>query len=372
MDDIKIVDKPAKISFFTFLGDRQGCGHIRVMLPYLLMNSLRLDGLDFQSDFAMTFIADPKFYTHYTTVSFQRASTEKHLHLIRYYKNSIRKAIKVPVLLEIDDLLWDIPEWNYASSAYNPQTDSIKTIISEVDGVTVSTPFLKEKYSNFSKRIAVIPNHLSKFIWGDINPKHENNPNIIKPRILYAGSENHFINKKSPEYKKGIKGGDFGSILIDYIRKTTDKYQWVFSGAYPLELEDLIDEGKIERHPWKHILQYPHHIKSLDVDIWLAPLYNCDFNKAKSNIKALEATATGCPCIFSNIEPYKKFMFTSDTEYDIINNIEKLAKDVDLRKKVFDHDYNVVKEQLFWEENNNIIKYVNAHLMMFKRMIEEK
>jgi hypothetical protein len=32
------------------------------------------------------------------------------------------------------------------------------------------------------------------------------------------------------------KGGDFGNKLLNFIRKTTDKYDWIFMGAIPEEL----------------------------------------------------------------------------------------------------------------------------------------
>ena len=370
MDELKFIEPPAKVGFYTYVGDRQSCGNIRVVIPSILMNSLRVEGYNFESDYSATFIADPKFYRSYTSVSFQRAATKKHLELIKYYKSNIRKIIKVPVVFEIDDLLYDIPQYNYASTYYQNVSESTKEIMRIVDGITVSTETLKRIYSEFNERIVIIPNHLPKFLWGDIIPKHENNPREKRPRILYAGSENHFINKGSVEYKKGIRGGDFGDILIDYIRKTVDKYEWVFSGAYPLELEDLINKGKIERHGWKHIWQYPKHVKALDVDIWIAPLMKCIFNDSKSNIKGLEASATGCPGIYSNADPYEKFMLTCESEYDIIANIEKLADSIDFRKEVFDHDYSVVKDQLFWEDNSNILKYINSHLSLFKRVLK--
>lgn len=127
----------------------------------------------------------------------------------------------------------------------------------------------------------MIPNHLPKFIWGDVRPKHLRQPHTLKdkPRIGWAGSENHFINPLSTEYKRGIRGGDFSNKIIDFIHKTTDKYTWVISGALPIELRDIKD--KIEFHPWVNIFAYPNHFKSLDLDIGMALLMPCKFNDSK-------------------------------------------------------------------------------------------
>ena len=371
--EIKEVLPPAKFNFMFYIGDRQGCGTIRVAIPVLLMNMVKMEGYQFEADYGMTFVNDLKFYHHYSLIIFQRAATDRHLDLIRHFKTNIRKATKTPIIYEVDDLLWDIPSWNYASTFYNDKTPIIKGMLRLVDGMSVSTEYLKQAYLPYNDNIVVTPNHLPKFMWGDVIRKHETTPNTKKPRILYAGSENHFCNKKSYEYQSGLikDGGDFGDNLLNFIRKTTDKYQWVFSGGFPLELEDLITEGKIERHPWKNILDYPRHIKSLDIDIWTAPLMKCSFNDGKSNIKALEAIACGCPCVFSEAEPYKEFQLTSRTDNEIIGNIEKLASDVDYRKQVYEHDYEIVKDQLFWEDNNNVIKLIKSYISLFGRKIKD-
>lgn len=371
--ELKIVKTPGRISFLSYISDRQGCGHIRVIFPAMLMNMLRLPDYIFEHDYGMVFCNDIKYFIHYSMVIFQRAATDRHLELIKHYKTNLKPIARVPMVYEIDDLLTDIPLWNYASTYYNSRFNVTSEIMKLVDGISVSTEKLKEIYSQFNNNIVVIPNHLPKFLWGNIIKKHETTPNIIKPRILYAGSENHFCNKKSDEYKKGLisDGGDFGLEFLDYIKKTTDKYQWVFSGAYPLELENLINDGKIEKYPWKNILEYPRHIKSLDIDIWLAPLQKCLFNDSKSNIKGLEAVASGCPCVFSNAEPYKNFMLTCNSDNEIISYIEKLAVDIDFRKKVYEHDYNVVKELLFWEEYDNVKKYVNSYISLFGKILKD-
>ena len=335
---------------------------------------LRIEGYQFEADYGMTFINDVKYYQHYSLCIFQRAATDRHLELIKHFKHNIRNVSKTPIIYEVDDMLFNIPLWNYASTYYNSRQETILNIIRMVDGMSVSTPYLRKIYLPYNDNIVVTPNHLPKYMWGDIVRKHETTPNTKKPRILYAGSENHFVNKKSHEYQKGIvkEGGDFGKELINFIRKTTNVYQWVFSGACPLELEDLITEGKIEKHPWKNIIDYPRHVKSLDIDIWTAPLMKCAFNDGKSNIKALEATACGCPCVFSNAEPYKDFKLTCDTDNEIISNIEKLAYDIDYRKEVYEHDFNLIKDEIFWEDNENVLKLIQSYISLFGRRIKGK
>ena len=46
----------------------------------------------------------------------------------------------------------------------------------------------------------------------------------------------------------------------------------------------------------------------------------------------------------------------------MIEKIENTLKSPDLKYETWKRDYESVKKQLFWEENNNLIDYVNAHL----------
>ena len=363
---IKFIKKPAKFNYFTYIGDYQGCGYIRVLIPSILINQTRFDGYKVRSSYHDHFINDMGFYNKLSFVQFQRAYTDQHYKLIHHFNVNVSKMTKTPILYEIDDMLIGIPEWNYASDFYRKHEDNVKKILGIVRGVTCSTDKLKSIYSEYNNNITVIPNHLAKFLWGNIERKEQRDG---KPRILYAGSQNHFCTEKLK--KQGKSGGDFGPELIDFIRKTTDKYQWVFVGGNPMELDDLIDSGKIEYHGWQSILSLPQFLKSLNVDIGLAPLMKNTFNEGKSNIKALEYAALGIPGIYTNIEPYKDMMFTCDTDIDMIDSIESVATDIDMRNRVYEHDYDVVKEQLFWEDHDNIKKYINSYLSLFNKKMED-
>jgi len=353
--------------------DRQGCGTIRIIYPTLLLNQYRPEKQQylFEADYLTSFVNDPNFYKTYTFVQFQRSATEQHLKIFQHYVQHLRKFARVPIVYEIDDLLMDIPNWNYAASYYNNNPTPIFEMMKLVDGMTTSTEDLKKAYSPYCNNIQVIPNHLPKFIWGEVRPKHLRNPRELKdrPRIGWAGSENHFCNPKTKEFKEGLRGGDFGHKLMDFIRKTVDKYQWVLSGAFPVELEDVRD--KIEHYGWVSIFQYPNHLKKLDLDICMAILQPCHFNDCKSNIKSLEYTVIGCPAVYSDASPYRDMTYVSNNDEEIIDYIERLAESIDLRKEVFEKDYAKVKEQLFWEDSENLWKYVNSYLALFGKKMRD-
>ena len=357
----KPVKKPAKLGFLSYLGDTQGCGTIRAIYPYFYLNHFRRKNVMCHSTYLMNYISDVDWYKPFTFVQFQRSATEQHLQLIQHFKNTVQKRYPIPVVYEIDDMLFNIPKWNYASLFYNQAEDIVKKIMGTCDGMMVSTAKLKEVYSPFCKKISVIPNHLPKFVWGDVYPAHNYFDEKNKIKILWGGSQNHFSMERV--VGKENEGGDFGKELMDFIRKTIDKYEWHLLGAIPEVLSDI--KSKINFHPWENVFEYPAKIKSIEPDICIAPLQDIEFNHCKSNIKCLEYNAVGAVGVYSNVTPYKFMSLKSESDEEMIAHIEKLADDVDYRAKIFNKDFNRVRSQIWWEDNNNIQKYINSYLNMF-------
>lgn len=358
---LKTLEKPGLIAFCNFNADFQGCGYIRVVFPSLLLNQYRYKRFQFMSVFDSVYKDDPNYYRHFSFIKFQRTATK------RQYENVIKRMHSrgIPFFYELDDLLTNIPEWNYAHGYYSELEKYIEEIMKLSNGMTVSTNKLKEVYSKWNDNIVVIPNKLPKFLWGDIYPKHMNEPRKKNPVILWAGSQNHF---SLPHLKRdGIEGGDFGKELIEFIKKTTDIYDWVLIGACPMELDDYKD--KITVHSWRTILEYPRFIKSIEPDICIAPLEPGIFNECKSDIKVLEYITIGAAGVYSDIEPYKKAYLRAKTDEEMIGYIEKLASDVNFRKNAYNKDFDRYRGQIFWEDNNNLKQYINDHLKLIKRKL---
>jgi hypothetical protein len=362
---LKPVNRPAKLGWLSYVGDTQGCGTIRVIYPYFYLNHFRQKNLMCHSTYLMNYVQEATWYKPFTFVQFQRSASEGHLQLIQHFKNTVQKQFPIPCIYEIDDMLFGIPKWNYASLYYNKAEDTVKRIMSECDGMMVSTAKLKEVYSQYCKKISVIPNHLPKFVWGEVYPKHHYYKEGEKVKILWGGSQNHFAMKAVTG--ENIKGGDFGNDLLNFIRKTTDKYDWIFMGAIPEELQDIKD--KVKFHPWENVFEYPKALKDMEADICLAPLNDHEFNHCKSNIKCLEYNAAGAVGVYSDVTPYKFMQKRARTDEEFIAHIEALADDIDLREKTFNKDYKRVQSQLWWEDNSNIRRYIETYLNMFNQRL---
>lgn len=349
---IEKVKTPARIRIHHHIGDLAGCGTIRIIIPSMLMNCYYSRDLQFEVMYNNRYIPYPAAYDMCSFVTFQRAATAQQLEIIKHLRKIDPKR---KVIYEIDDDLMQIPKWNFASDFYTKNLKNIQNIMREVDGIVTSTEYLRDSLLKYNNNIRVSENHLPHFIWGDVVPA---SPNTDKIRIVYAGSHNHF--------DRDTDKGDFDKELIDFISKTTDKYQWIFVGGLPFSLRN---NDKIINHFWRPVLQYPSFLRSLKPDIMIAPLEDNHFNRCKSNIKALESVALGVPLVSTRITPYENLPCTATSPEQFISLIEMLSDDYDKRYNIWSKQYSVLKDQLFWETDNhkNMILYLNQHLRLIGR-----
>lgn len=346
------IEESGKINIHTFLGDQAGCGHIRIIFPSLMINQYRYKKLRFESSYNTLFINDPIFYKNISIVKFQRSMTSSQLKLIMMCRELSNKMRNFGVIYETDDLLSpDIPDTNFSSQFYKEAWEDIKKMLSIVHGVTVSTEELKNELLPYNKNIQVLKNHLVPYLWEQQIKSNKRKSGKI--RILWAGSQNHFS-------VKGF-GGDFNSELLNFIKKTSNIYTWVFVGSFPNELLEYKD--KFEVHNWQKIYEFGSYLKKLNCDIGIAPLEKCKFNDCKSNLKALEFCSLGIPGVYSDRAPYKGLELCSDDNF--ISNIELLAKNnQEFRNEIWKKDFNKLKDDLYWDDKN-IKSYIDKHLNLF-------
>lgn len=336
------------IKVHTYLGDYYGCGHIRSIIPSALINSMHFldNNIEFTNN--TTFISDNGFYKHYSIVKFQRACTENHLKMIKQLKNQFQEENK-KVIYEIDDNFFEIPKTNFAHDFYTEKKEIIEEILKIVDGIITSTDYMEKTLLKYNNNIKVIENRLSPYLW----PNKQKYCGKFNKRILWAGSQNHFsINGH---------GGDFSKDLLDYIKKSKDT-TFVFVGAIPNEIRSL---KNIEFHMWKNFYDYPSFVKDLNCTIGIAPLEQNEFNRCKSNIKALEFNALGIPGAYSNIEPYHNMSYCDD---DIISSIEELKKPSN-REKAFYNDYKKLETNMFWDKIS-LLDFINKHLYFVNSKVQ--
>ena len=316
-------DLPRSLNFYA---DYSGCGHWRMIWPELLLNCYQKGNV--QGGTVM--IGDESFYKGISTIRIQRQATDQQLSYIKWL-TQLKKKIPFNIIYEIDDLIFieDIPHYNKFRFAFeDPNIRKWSMEIMQLcDEISVTNKFMKDYYieKTGNKNISVIPNFIPRFWmyrYYDLDKiKQSYQKHKRKPRIVYCGSGAHFDIANKIDQKD-----DFYHIN-DTIRKTVDKFQWVFVGGFPLTLRDLVKENKIEFHDWTTLVDYPRAISQLEATLFYAPLEDSNFNKAKSDLKFIESCAFGIPSICQDMCTYDTAFHKFKTGDDLVSKIEYLTSD---------------------------------------------
>ena len=312
--------------FLNYYADYSGCGHWRMIWPEQVMNAHSkaiVHGTTVMN-------VDPRYYGDVKGVRIQRQATPQQQEFVNFLRQLADKN-KFRLIYEIDDICFreDIPDYNKYKSAFenNDIRKASMEMMAMCDEITVTCPFMRDYYKEKTgnKNVTVIPNFMPKF-WLDrfYDPgrtMQSFEKNKRKPRILYAGSGAHF------DVENRVKHKDDFYHVCDVIRKTADKYQWVFMGGHPLPLRDLVQSGKVEFHPWKRLYEYGRGIYDLNVNMMVAPLQDNTFNKAKSDLKYIEACAFGIPIACQDLCTYENAPIKFKTGDEMIDQIDRTLKD---------------------------------------------
>lgn len=340
--------------YVNYLADYSGCGYWRILWPENYINST---GLGISSSItAMVF--DPRWYRGVKAVKLQRQASSDQREFVKFLKE-VQKEHNFKLIYEVDDVVFseEIPDYNRFKFAFD--TPEIRNncieIINMCDEVTVTCDYMRKLYQEKTgkKEITVVPNFVPYSWMGHVYDRRAiytaYDKNKKKPRILYTGSGAHY----DVDNKNG--GIDDFSHVISLVERTLDKYQWVFVGSYPPRLARYVQLGKIEFHEWKSIAEYPQFIASLNAQVMIAPLFDNNFNRSKSDIKFIEACVLGLPCMVQDIETYKDapdfLKFTTGEDLEI--KLESLLKSRDKYINNVDF-YRNIGVQRFLERPENI------------------
>ncbi len=350
--------------FLNYYADYSGCGHWRMIWPEQVMNAHSkavVHGTTVMN-------ADPRYYVDAKGVRIQRQATPQQLQFVKFLReladrhDSPCKGMRL--IYEIDDICFkeDIPEYNKYKPAFeDPEIrKSAQEMMAMCDEITVTCPFMRDYYKEKTgnKNVTVIPNFMPKFWLGNLSninrtmesyDKHKR-----KPRILYAGSGAHF------DVENRIKQKDDFYHVNEVIRKTVDKYQWVFLGAFPLPLRDLVESGKVEFHQWKRLYEYGKGLYDLNVNMLVAPLQDNIFNRSKSDLKYIESCALGLPIACQDMCTYENAPIKFKTGAEMIDQIDRTLQDRK-RYKAICKRANQYADTRWLEDDKNIDCYLELY-----------
>lgn len=266
---------------------------------------------------------------------------------------------KKKIVYDIDDLIWRIQEDNAAYSVYAPGTEGRATITDIIargcDYVTCTNMYLKHGIAEYTEKahdkIKVLPNYIDLDLYKWTKEPVDNH----EITIGYFGSSSHFNDLVNPGFINGlsklmeenprVKFYTIGAMIQSLKKKFSARY----STAY----------GDHDIYKWVKMMP----LLLGDVDIFVAPLVDTTYARAKSGIKFLEYSSTKIPGCYQDIRQYQELVKHRENGYlcatteDWYQSLKELCDSVETRKRIGEAAYKTVKNE--WTFQGNVNKYVD-------------
>lgn len=243
-------------------------------------------------------------------VFIQRPFTDVHLRVLDMAKANGKK-----VWVDYDDDLFSVPRSNRAHKIYSKvqNQNNIAHILAKADVVTVSTMALKQKFAEILEAM------------GKAMGKEEANFNASKIHVVPNAYDEKFC-----FYRKG-PAKPFQNKLITWRGSDThDKDLMLYTEAMKKAFANHLDWtfnfiGNAFWHTIEELDSIPNiketnvvEVESIDpAEFWkflwktapaliTVPLWDCPFNRAKSNIAWIEGIHAGAPCLAPDWEEWQR------------------------------------------------------------------
>lgn len=364
-------------TIFSFITEQSGIGQYRIVDPLgELARQKRIDWL--HNRFSNTNIY--KTILPYSIDELQKKTVpamkkilgnkSPDLFLMQRYDNpfyfslclSIKKDLGVPVVQEVDDYVYDVPNTNPGKLSYHERhelenldpNDGLmwqRKSLGHFDAYIVTTNFLKKYYENYG-------------------------PTYICPNSIDLRKRQFGPHKKHKEIRLGFSASGGHQEGLWFIEPVIDKLMakypnlvfYYYGGLFDLfSKKPYAKRVKIMR--WANLDHYPKYLHDQDFDIAIAPLADRLFNRGKSNLRLLEYWSAGkYPVVASAVGPYKETIrdgvngLLANERDEWFDKISMLIERPELRDKLglagYDtvvKDYNLEKNARIWERAFNDI-----------------
>lgn len=259
---------------------------------------------------------------------FQRPFDAAHL---RGIKNC--KLHGLPVVVDYDDYLWEVPRGNPAKKFYTPQQiEVVNEIILTADAVTCSTEIIAQKVREIgAKDVVVIRNALPEYYKWREGPQTK--------QVWWRGSKWH--------------RHDISAVADDFVRvvNANPDWRWLFGGSDPDWITERFTHDNWAANPTVELTEYHRSIAATAPAIVVSPLIDCTFNRAKSNIAWIEAALAGGYLLSPDFEQFRGLPGVTtyipgqfgDTLQELLTTAEAKSPDMSAARKMIDRDYRLGK-----------------------------
>lgn len=231
-------------------------------------------------------VPDLSVHADCSTVIMQRCMEKGVAELVCMARSNGQRVIN-----DLDDWFWQISDKNAAANFIDPKKnansniDHYRKTLESSDLVTVSTPFLYDRISEWDIPAKLIENRVSVHMFS--RRKHREGT----PVLGWVGSTAH-------------RSGDL-EILRSPFRALGRQVRFHHTGAHPqhpqFHDEVGLESDQVSTTPMLSPYEYP---AGFTFDIGVVPLVDVPFNHAKSWIKGLEYAAAGIPFVASPLPEY--------------------------------------------------------------------
>ena len=355
-----------KLNLYFMPRDTQGSGFYRMLLPASIIKDNNLANVEINPNL------NQKLTEWADVIIVQRAADTDFYEFFEY-----AQAQGKIIIYEIDDLLYGIQTNNPGYTSWAPQHPRLARalrLMSMANHITVTTDRLANEYYNYNKNIFVLPNYLDAALWDT-------------PKGWTASDwDDYYIKKNDDTVRIGWMGGASHrndlEMIAPVLTSLAKKHKNVKIIIMGYDAHDIFakiplaqavcphccKEGQLQIEPGVGILDYPAKLKSLALDIGIAPLFEIAFSECKSDLKLKEFAALGIPVVASNIKPYSKSLQNGLTGYlaedgkEWFNYLELLVKSKNTREELG-------RNARLWYEKNTIDKHIHKWIKAYEQAV---
>ena len=239
-----------------------------------------------------------------------------------------------PVIYEIDDLLFELPESHidYSTHYYSPALFAMLRAVIEADLVTTSTTPLQEYLKAFNPHTVLLPNYLDDQLWRLRNQEEFSRQKVNGNSLVVIG----YMGTNTPQPDLDT----IAPLLVRLLERYGERLRLRFWSAEPPGV--LRSHPQVEWNPIKidSYAEFAAYFSDQRCDLFVAPLIDSQFNRGKSAIKFLEYSALGIPGVYSRTAPYQAVIqdghngFLAATEEEWEQCLVELIESPDLRARV--------------------------------------